>query len=212
MESNGTPSTGYGASYTRSADMTVDNWARRASGLWCRTATKWRWDPCQECCSSSGESSSSSSGEEVSSSSGETCNEQCRGCHGYPATYAAPLQFRVVISGITNGTCSECTSLNGTFVLTYLQDLPCTYRYTFPSRLCNKYDYVDLWFDTSVPGAPKMWVSFGSVGTYWESPFRKDWASRPECCQISNTNVPYIQTLFADCVFANATCTATALP
>jgi hypothetical protein len=45
----------------------------------------------------------------------------------------APATWKLVVSGITNGACSNCLSLNGTYVLTqYSQYNPCLWQYWPP--------------------------------------------------------------------------------
>lgn len=68
----------------------------------------------------------------------------CGGASGAPCTDAcdegdAPAEFTVVISGITDDTCTECAAnYNGTFVLQQQAPLnPCKWKYEYDTPVCD---------------------------------------------------------------------------
>lgn len=56
-------------------------------------------------------------------------------CTGLCDPFTVPGAFEVTIAGLTNDGCSDCTSLNGTYVLTQIDF--CTYRYYFTDPNCG---------------------------------------------------------------------------
>src|SRR5579862_2685633 len=64
-----------------------------------------------------------------------------------------PAQWQFVISGITNtGSCSDCTNLNGTYILSATG--PCTWGYS-PGGACSG-DYTSLTLTLTTFGASKV--------------------------------------------------------
>jgi hypothetical protein len=72
-----------------------------------------------------------------------TCCEACTGCPG-----GHPAQVQATISGMANGSCSDCASIDGVYVLDFVGDLPdlsanmalpgmCWWKYSFASPLCG---------------------------------------------------------------------------
>ena len=53
----------------------------------------------------------------------------------------------MVLTGITNGSCSDCATLNGTYILasTLASDVNCLWQYNLPSAICGfNYVFVQL--------------------------------------------------------------------
>ncbi len=124
----------------------------------------------------------------------------CDGCTKFPS------QLEIVIAGIINDNCSDCTDLNATYVLSRTDPSPvsatyCYWRYDFPEpRDCNnKAAWIGAVISAATPPfivTPWIRVELaqGSVGTshrfnfLWED---LTW-SVGDCTLISNREIPYL--------------------
>ena len=71
------------------------------------------------------------------------CNCSPCGC----CSSGTPTELQVVLTGITNGSCSDCATLNGTYILasTLASDVNCLWQYNLPSAICGfNYVFVQL--------------------------------------------------------------------
>jgi hypothetical protein len=61
--------------------------------------------------------------------------EECTACDGGKA----PTEYQVEIAGIVNGTCGDCTDLNDTYVLEWVEQSGaiCYWEYVLPAPICN---------------------------------------------------------------------------
>ena len=152
----------------------------------------------------------------------DCCCDSGGGTHACFGTCVGPDSVQVVISGVTNGSCGSCSSMNGTFVLAYNGIYAsggyggCWYIYDRGSQLCGdkcRYLHVHLYsyllgsisvtwnFDAAIPGiisgAPYMqWADFGVT---------------LDCPGMSSYSVPYWDDLGAGCNPTSATCLVTSL-
>jgi len=176
--------------------MGIDNWAQRASGLWLREWGPWRFEPCEECCSSSGEASSSSSGQ-----ADVGCLAAC--------TTSAKAQYRVHFTNIGNQNCAQCTQYNaaGGFVLDWAGILGgvCTWQATPP--ICGG-ALIRLFISYVVPNhVIQVNIFPGGAGfiTYYEKA-----AGKMDCANFAAYNVPFDGDATTECaVDGTSTCTVT---
>ena len=127
-----------------------------------------------------------------------------------PLAAAAPAQFEVTLSGIVNNNCTNCGSYNGTWIVTQLQDYPCTYRGTLPKFCGNMEQDVpyDSWIDVQIHGGGIAVTLRIDAITYAEF-FRAGYPS--PCCQI-NEQIPRSYAVSsAHCNTTNATCSLKSL-
>lgn len=69
----------------------------------------------------------------------------CCGTEGQCTHCNIPDRIQIEISGVTNLSCSSCGSLNGTYVLSFTEEVgyECKWRYTFSSSICT-YTYMEF--------------------------------------------------------------------
>ena len=65
------------------------------------------------------------------------CRAKCPACSG-----RTPRTMRMVIAGLTNDDCSDCSSLNVAYDCSFLSAAAasCQWHYSFPSAICGKTD------------------------------------------------------------------------
>jgi RHS repeat-associated protein len=85
--------------------------------------------------------------------------DHCNCLNGCPGGAAA--QYSVAVTGITNGSCTSCASINGTYILS--PSTPCVYNYSTSSGACN-FTGIGLNFTASGTGVVTASVSFTIQG------------------------------------------------
>lgn len=173
--------------------MGAANWLRRASGLLLPRTHFAQPYPCPNCCDGGlGEP-------------GEPCGCTCSYCSSTsePA-YMAPCCWTVVISGITDGTCTDCSTLNRAYYL--YQDSAnscrwCCLNVTGVDCLGSNDICLTVYLDGD--GHYKIRVDQG------EHRWVKDYGlAAPLCCEIVGDELDS-DTSGSDCDSSSATCTIT---
>jgi RHS repeat-associated protein len=85
--------------------------------------------------------------------------DHCNCLNGCPGGAAA--QYSVAVTGITNGSCTSCASIDGTYILS--PSTPCVYNYSTSSGACN-FTGIGLNFTVSGSGVVTASVSFTIQG------------------------------------------------
>jgi hypothetical protein len=164
--------------------------------------------------SSGGGCASTSSTATITASSGSNCEcNQCSPC----ADGTVPDAWQVVIAGITNDECNECTSANGTFVCEPVDQVTpyqCTWDYTFASPLCEAPYCTPGYIRVSVVdfgGVRRVRVGL-SVCVSWSL----NLFPNARCDQFNNLDLPFIGGAWDDvfkeaCGITSSTCKLTAL-
>ncbi|MCL6504181.1 MAG: hypothetical protein K6T86_15975 [Pirellulales bacterium] len=142
------------------------------------------------------------------------------GCSHCAAT--TPQQVQVVVSGISNGTCSQCPGLDGTYICTLSgqtggpppQVGACLWDLSIPP-LCGPtfpFDLVRMSIGTdNMPGQPHyVLVTLRTAAGGSFLIFMRRYASLPNCAALANESLPFWQT-DGKCQGAGASCTVTAL-
>lgn len=144
----------------------------------------------------------------------------CNGCDGDISS-----NMQVVLSGIADcGTCSNCSSLDGTYIVPYINNGPCNFRDCFDVSGSS------IVACTSVNGFEVQVVSQNLFGTYYVdvnvqtnsdsacggtgcagAQFRALLDEIPSC-RFDGFDVPYASTAVGvGCDYSGATCTITAI-
>ena len=149
-----------------------------------------------------------------------TASNPCFGCSGDITN-----NMQVVLSGVANcGSCSNCSSLDGTYVVPYISNGPCNFLDCFDVSSSS------IVACTSIDGFEIQVVIQNLFGTYYVdvnvqtnsdsacggtgcagAQFRSTSLSEPSCA-FSNYDVPYSSTgVGTECDFSGATCKITAI-
>lgn len=97
----------------------------------------------------------------------------CADCCGTPCPVCTngtmPQTIQVDVSGVTNGTCSDCNDLNATYIVAVdsAGASKCTWGYLFPANICFSVPVTDPGFDAChldvlVPGLAFTIVQVGT--------------------------------------------------
>lgn len=130
----------------------------------------------------------------------------CNHCSG-----SQPTDLQVVIAGMVDGTCSDCTALNATYVLVNQgiqpDGCPC-WHLDLDATTCTAHA-IRACMQSPVAIGPQLLVTF--LGD-WPSLYLASFASAPDCSAWSDLEVP-VQTGGWDgvCDDTSSTCTVTAL-
>lgn len=129
------------------------------------------------------------------------CSGTCSVC----STGTTPAEISVTLSGITNGSCSDCTTLNDTFVVVRGSGTSCLWSYDIDPDICTDYKNVTVFlFGTTIT------VSTGTDGLFEHIDYYSDVGSAPFDCGFSAYDVPYLSGAVR-CSGASSTCEITAL-
>lgn len=145
------------------------------------------------------------------------CSSACPHCSS-----AVPQQLQVVVSGVTNGFCAECSNLNGTYicVLSGQTGSPppgvgaCLWDVSIPP-LCGPtfpFDLVRVSIGTdNMPGQPHyVLVTLRTAAGGSFLIFMRRYGTLPNCGAFSGESLPFWQT-DGKCQGSAASCTITAL-
>jgi hypothetical protein len=116
----------------------------------------------------------------------------------------APRQYEVTFSGLTNGSCSDCSFLNGTFVLDNDGSgaTLCTWRYNLPASFCGTSKWIGLNINSTL-GVVGVYI--GPDGT---SQFEQTMSFPIDCENLGSvTSANYS----GHCNSTGATCTISAI-
>jgi hypothetical protein len=129
--------------------------------------------------------------------------------------------LQVVLAGFAEYdpvVCGSCGSLNGTYVVDFVGDIPepgctaqaCSWWYTFDPEICY-HDSLQAFFAYDPIG--EQWIfqvslTIGGAGVDW----KKTFAAKPRCDVLNNTDIPNAGTwVDSQCDPTVATCVVTAL-
>ena len=122
------------------------------------------------------------------------CCSPCAYCSG-----TLPMQLQLDVSGVTNGTCGSCTSINGTYVLDYYEPNGCYWQYAIGTicglSVCNA--FIHPTFGVVVNIATLQFILSGSPP--WD------------CASFDGLTIPWNNLGDLNCSAASATVTLTAL-
>lgn len=124
---------------------------------------------------------------------------------------STPEQWKVVLSLITEGTCGNCNSINGTYVLTRYPKATwpgCEWRYTFPSTVCT-ISYINIRIGAPA-GTRRIWVELYPAGVYVLA-FRQTYGNIVDCESLVDENIPLFFSFGWPCSGGSAVCLLTAL-
>jgi hypothetical protein len=141
---------------------------------------------------------------------GTDCCEEIAPC--LTCTGSAPNTLLASIRLLSDGTCGDCESLNGDYVLTYDQDTDalCHWFYEFPTPICNWYGIVfgfsagDFTYQAYLAFYPVT-----GIGTETPAFYNGDISS--DCASWDALNLPRVTPASTECTYSSATCTITAL-
>jgi hypothetical protein len=116
-----------------------------------------------------------------------------------------PSQFSVTFTGISNNTCSDCGTLNDTYVLDWVSD--CTWQVDF-SDICGFTRVSVVLIDTAII------VRFTpSAYNSWKKAISPPASTNPiDCASISDLTIPWVGAPGDTCTVQYATCKITAIP
>ena len=124
----------------------------------------------------------------------------------------APSSFEVVIANITNGSCTDCDDLNGTFIADYqgTNGATCYWRYTFPSTTCEVQTlYVTIkasQIDVILMNIPDFMAGNPSKDVEW----RNSGLSDIDCGSLSSESISYLGNFNIGCTTSSGTASISA--
>lgn len=131
----------------------------------------------------------------------------CEACSDSP--FYAPCCWKVVISGIVDGSCDDCEVLNKTYYLSQADDESeitpegCSW---FEGAVCGDCNPTDIWLTVFQDGSDYI-IEVTMDGHVWHKNYG---TTKPECCGLKNETIPHV-TNSGDCDTSSATCVVTAL-
>lgn len=158
----------------------------------------------------------------------ETNETNCPGVLGITScSYCSPnntaaYTYKIVLAGITNGGCSSCSSLNGTYYCTPATPgvgvQACVWRFTTPS-ICSITWAIEFQAGVQAgafgPGSMGDSIAGVVVDTNGADGVSQWWlvfgASPPNCTTDVNGSIPFFLSGVSNCNFSSATATVTAL-
>lgn len=145
------------------------------------------------------------------------CAEGCPHCSS-----STPQQLQVVVSGVTNGSCNQCSNLDGTYICTLAGQTgspppgvgACLWDVSIPP-VCGPalpFDLVRVSIGTdNMPGQPHyILVTLRTAAGGSFLIFLRRYGTLPDCAALSGESLPFWQT-DGKCQGHAATCTVTAL-
>ena len=144
-------------------------------------AGKFKFDPCGECC--------------------------CENCTGG----SLPDSVSVTLNGVSDGSCGNCESYDGTYVLertaidTFGNPRSCLWQYKFPDPQCS-YKYLQFWAGNYLTGwwGVVLWLT-STDRVIWRG------GTVPVSCDFDAADVPFYSN-GTQCIGSGATCTITSIP
>jgi hypothetical protein len=150
----------------------------------------------------------------------DCCIEEEEECNTGCIDNNFPQQIQVVVAGLTNLDCDECTALNDTYIVDFVGFLVgdcasgsidgCVWRYVLPESICDV-TRVELLL---TPAPSSFRVSFALCrGVNVSQEFRKTITpfAEQDCLGWSNYSLPFIATDVTVCGGLSKTCLITAL-
>lgn len=137
----------------------------------------------------------------VSDGPSECCCPECvcENCEG-----GVPGKWQIVLSGFTNGSCGECTNLNGTWVLECVEAASsCFWRVALDPTICGGNQITMDIFDVGFPG-PWLYRVVTPAATFQFQNNNKN------CKAVSNQSAAVLSSV-GNCGDTGATCHITAL-
>ncbi len=140
----------------------------------------------------------------------------------YPCDFCidgnTPDEFELTISGVASGSCTDCSGLNGTFIVerTDPENFPCTWYYDFPAGTidCSGKSPLQIWFGFANLGVDTGWfamtyLSFsGTEYIHWrDEPFDPE-TDEFDCMNFVDFAMPYYAHFgvwFPTCNFSGST-------
>lgn len=145
------------------------------------------------------------------------CTGGCPHCSS-----AVPQQLQVVVNGVTNGFCGECSKLNGTYICALSGQIgspppgigACLWDVSIPP-VCGPsfpFDLVRVSIGTdNMPGQPHyVLVTLRTAAGGSFLIFMRRYGTLPNCAALSGESLPFWQT-DGKCQGGTANCTITAL-
>jgi len=115
----------------------------------------------------------------------EECPVECDHC----SSGCAPVQFQVVISGLTNKDCGDCADLNDTYILSNTSgSCVAPWVYNFLPAICG-FTQVTLWILDMGGGNYRIVVDFTGINPL-RLTWTKDYATKPNCENLGNEALP----------------------
>lgn len=168
--------------------MLLPKWTRRQSSLWLPTQQigvgPWRFNPCSGC-----------------------CQQECTACLDQ-----GPSNFQVVIDGIADASCTDCTILNDTYILPFITSGsgtfgdPCIWEYNEGGSSGCDLSFVRLSVFLDGPAGYFITVIMNMSGNIinWKKSYGTGLADRPDCANLTNEDIPLLNNI--------STCDASAPP
>lgn len=133
----------------------------------------------------------------------------------YCTSGTAPESMQVAINGISNGSCSDCTNLEGTYVVPYVgADGACQWTDEFTKTLCSTSQgiVVSVFVNPPTGGNVMLSVTISPQTSGQPQTFRWDSGNTIDIdCQFSAQSVTYESGLTTNCDWTSASITVTAV-